>query len=335
MRIAITGASGFVGPQLLNGLARAGHSGYAIARREVRDLPPAWIWLSRECALSGGEFAKGGLPSPDWVIHLEVQHHVDAPTANDVAEFQKVNVDATRAWLQWCVRVGVKRFALFSSIKAVGQSRQCQDEFANTPPSGPYGKSKRHAEELVRSWAAESADRTALILRPAVIYGPANQANILAMVRAIDRGMFLLVGRNDNVKSIVSAKNLIAAVVHLICIASPGLALYNVVDLESYTVRDLADMMSRALGKERPPRSLPVLIARVAAAVCDSLKRVTGRSMPLTNSRLSALLETSHFTNHKLLSTGFIHPQSTEQGLEEMITWYRRTGAVAPEERRH
>ncbi len=330
MCIAITGASGFVGPRLVNDLARAGHNGYAIARREVKDLPPGWIWLSRDRALSGREFANGGLPSPDWVIHLEVKQHVDAPTADDHAEFQRVNVDATRAWLQWCDRVGVQRFTCFSTIKAVGESRHCQDEMADAPPSGPYGKSKRQAEELVRLWAAESAERTAVILRPAVIYGPANQANILAMTRAIDRGIFLLVGRNDNVKSIVSAKNLVAAVVHVIRIAGPGLALYNVVDRESYTVRDLADMMSRALGKKRGPRSLPVLIAYIAALVCEGFKRVTGRSLPLTKSRLRALLETSHFSAQK-----FIHPQSTEQGLEEMITWYRRQGARAPTERRH
>jgi hypothetical protein len=36
-------------------------------------------------------------------------------------------------------------------------------------------------------------------------------------------------------------------------------------------------------------------------------------------------LETTHFSCEKLLKSGFIHPQSTDEGLAEMVGWYQQT----------
>jgi GlcNAc-P-P-Und epimerase len=219
--------------------------------------------------------------------------------------------------------------------------------------------SKWQAEQLVREWAAEDLERSALILRPAVVYGPGNTANLFSMVDALARGRFCLVGRNDNIKSLVSLKNLCAAVVHLSPQMKPGVEVYNLVDEQSYSVRELASMMARLLGVKwngssedggqrtegrgrwtedglrssvfRLPRSLPLPVAKGIAWFGDAFTRLTGKSFPLTTSRLEALLETTHFSCEKLLATGFRHPQSTEEGIGEMVRWYRGRGKVKVE----
>jgi nucleoside-diphosphate-sugar epimerase len=75
------------------------------------------------------------------------------------------------------------------------------------------------------------------------------------MVDALAKGRFFLVGRNENVKSLVSLKNLCAAVVHLLPRMKPGVEVYNLVDARSYSVRDLASIMARDLGVKWNGRS--------------------------------------------------------------------------------
>lgn len=321
MHVAVTGASGFLGPKMISHLADNGHTGVAISRREFRELPSGWTWRSRRDALEAAESARKRL---DWIIHLEVKQHVDAPSDQDIEDFARTNVDGTRMWLKWCTKHNVRRFVHFSTIKAVGDATAMRDESAASQPSTLYGISKRDAENLVRAWAAQSRERCALILRPAVIYGPGNQANVFSMVRAIDRGMFFLVGANRNVKSLVSVANAAAAVTHLMDKASPGCEVYNIVDRESYSVRQISEMILSLLEKKGKVRTMPLPVARAAANLGYILKRLTGKSLPLTPNRLKALTETTHFDGRKLIESGFNHPQSTEEGLREMVTWYRQ-----------
>lgn len=326
MRIAVTGASGFVGPAAIRRLAAEGCHGYAISRREMGALPRGWRWVLRREALEWSGFAAGERP-PDWLVHLEVKQHVPSPTEQDRREFREVNVDGTRAWLAWCERLGVSRIAFFSTIKAVGESDRCQDESAVSEPTTDYGRSKRAGEQLVREWAAHPA-RAALILRPAVIHGPGNVANLHAMVEAIDRGRFFLCGSNDNVKSLVSLTNVCAALSFLLHRDARGAEIFNLVDPESYSVRALAAMIAEKLGRNQPP-TVPAVLLRVGAWCGDALQRITGRNMPLNGARLRALLETTHFSCARLMEAGFVHPQTTAQGLDDMITAYRVAGKGA------
>jgi nucleoside-diphosphate-sugar epimerase len=155
-----------------------------------------------------------------------------------------------------------------------------------------------------------------------VVYGPGNQANMLSLVRAIDRRRFFLIGRNENIKSLISLKNLVAAVQHLIQIPVRGAEVYYLTDAQSYSVADIARMISDVLRHERGISSLPYPLARAAAIGGDLFTRITAKSFPLTTARLKALLETTHFSSSKLQSAGFVHPQTTREGLKEMVDWY-------------
>lgn len=327
MRIVVNGASGFVGPRVIAELARSGHTGYAVSRREVMGLPQGWKWLPRAEILDGKVFHFEDHDAPQWLVHLEVKQHIEAPTEADLREFQTVNVDGTRQWLEWCDRHGVERFALFSTIKAVGDDKGVQDEAVDSGPTTPYGTSKRQAEKLVAVWAGSKAGRHAVIVRPAVIYGPGNQANVFLMVQAIDRGFFLLVGKNENVKSLVSITNVAAALSHLLKRGAAGTEIYYIVDRESYSVSEIANMLAAELGREGRMWKLPLGVARLAAEAGELFRKTTGRSLPLTRSRLKALTETTHFNCHKLLKTGFVHPQATRDGLREMVAWYKQIKA--------
>jgi len=258
--------------------------------------------------------------APDAIIHLEVKQHVPRPTAVDVAEFRSANVEGTHDWLDWAARNGVSRFVFASTIKAVAAGSGTTLEDAVPEAASPYGSSKAEAERAVRAWAAADSSRTALILRPAPVYGPGNEANLAAFVRQILAGKPCLIGRGDTKKSIVSRTNLCAAIAFAVESLGPGCHVFNVSDADTLTLAELATMIADVAGSP-PPKRIPAWIAAAAAPVGDAIERLTGRDFPLTSARLRAIRETTVFPCDRLVAAGFRHPQTTREGIADMVAW--------------
>lgn len=299
MRCVVTGASGFVGRHLLRLLTDHGHTGIATGRTPPADLPSGWTPAARS------DLLRAASRDCEAVIHLEVKQHVPRPTAVDIETFEAVNVKGAREWLAWAARNDVKRFVLASSIKAAD-------------PDGPYGESKARAEEAAKEWAATDPARSATILRPAPIYGPGNEANLAAFVRQVIAARPCLVGNGAVRKSVVSVGNVVAAIEFAAGRAEPGCAVFAVTDPATLSLRELATLIAELAGSPSP-RSIPRLLAQCAAPVGDLIAAITGREMPLTTARLRALDEESDFASDGLLAAGFQHPQTTREGLEELV----------------
>jgi len=324
MALIVTGASGFVGRGLLEWLAAAGHGGVGTGRQPPQNLPAGWRTARRGDVLSGAVQATG----IDAIIHLEVKQHVVRPTAADIKTFHEVNVAGTQDWLAWAERHDVRRFIYVSSIKAVppgdGAEQVAEnmtvDGSSQVEPDTPYGRSKALAETAVNSWAVARADRTAIILRPSPVYGPGNEANLAAFTRQVIAGKPCLIGRCDARKSIVSRTNLAAAIAFAATWPTAGCEVFNVSDRETFTLGQLADMIA-TLASAPKPRRIPRALAGGVALLGDALTALTGKEFPLTSVRMKQLLAQSVFPSTKLTSVGFQHPQTTEQGLAEMINW--------------
>ncbi len=303
MQCVVTGASGFVGQHLLRRLATHGHGGIATGRTPPADLPAGWTGVARS------DLLRDTPRDCEAVIHLEVKQHVPRPTAADAEAFEAVNVAGARDWLAWAARHGLQRFVLASSIKAAH-------------PDGPYGRSKARAEEAAREWTAADPARLATILRPAPVYGPGNEANLAAFVRQVIAGRPCLVGSGRVRKSVVSVGNVAAAIEFATSRQATGCAVFTVTDPDTLSLRDLATLIAEIAGSP-PPRSIPRLLARCAAPIGDLVATITGREMPLTTPRLRALDKESDFSSSDLVAAGFQHPQTTREGLAELVGWLR------------
>lgn len=321
MRILVTGAGGFVGRALLDRLAAAGHSGVATGRVPPSGIHPAWLAASRDDVLAGSVAEEPF----EAVIHLEVKHHVPRPRPADEEMFQRVNVEGARRWLDWATRRGVPRFVQMSSIKAARRSDQTE-RVASAAELRPqafdsiYGWSKALAEHAVNEWASAAPGRIAVILRPAPIYGPGNQANLAAFARQVIAGRPCLVGRGDVRKSVVSKHNVTAATEFVLATAPPGCGVFNVSDKEIPTMEELAATIAELSGAPRP-RRIPRALAVAVAPFGDLWTGLTGREFPLSSQRMRVMLETSVYPCDRLVAAGFRHPQTLRDGLTEMIDW--------------
>ena len=321
MEVLVTGASGFVGRGLLETLSAAGHSGTATGRTPPVGLPGGWRACSRAEILAGAV----EVPKPEGIVHLEVAQLPPRRLPSAGCDYDRVNVAGTREWLEWAAFRGVRRFVFTSSIKAAARSPGIQTEEAALDSGPTYGGSKARAEREIRLWAEAASDRSAVILRPAPVYGPGNASNLVAFARLIKAGRPCLVGRGATRKSVVSRRNLTAAILFALSFPGGGCSLFNVSDPRTLSLEELAGLIA-ALAHAPAPRRIPRFVARLAAPIGDLLATVTGRDMPMTGARLRAIDEAEDFPSDRLIAAGFVPPLTTREGLAEMLAWMDGAG---------
>ena len=161
MKVAVTGASGFVGRAVVEALARAGHHPVAITRGQSGDLLTADLApLSEGC---------------DAVVNCAARVHVmqreDPATAQRA--FHAMNADLPVRMATAAKECGVQRFVQLSSVAAISSMSPTRAPIGDdsiAQPESPYGRSKRAADDAL---AAISDDAMAIVsLRPPAIYGP-------------------------------------------------------------------------------------------------------------------------------------------------------------------
>lgn len=308
--VLITGGTGFVGSALLAALqGRTVH-------RTVRQ-PPA-------NPLPGDTIIGDIGPNTDWraalqditcLVHLAARTHVlDEHSADTLAAYRQINVEATRHLAQLAATAGVRRFVFLSSIKVNGEST-AERPFTSgdTPqPLDAYGISKREAEDVLRRIGADTGMEI-VILRPPLVYGPGVKGNFLRLLQAVARGTPLPLARICNQRSLVYVGNLAEAIIT--CIDAPDAAgkTYLVSDGEDVSTPGLIRKLAAALGK--PPRLLPCppALLRCAANLFGkqaAVMRLTG-SLAVDSSALRQEL-------------GWQPRYSLDQGLNATARWYHQ-----------
>ncbi|MEZ5512880.1 MAG: NAD(P)-dependent oxidoreductase [Steroidobacteraceae bacterium] len=322
MRILVTGGSGFIGRCLVEELAKAGHE--LVNLDLCRPEWPAPFARSFIGDVRDRELVREAMSGCSAVFHLAAAHHdvgIDVPTYFDV------NENGTRVLLDVMDKQDVLELCFVSSVAVYGQSTDEPDECSPTFPTLPYGASKLAAEKVAREWAATDPKRSALVLRPAVVFGPHNFANMYALIRQLHSRRFVQVGSGFNQKSMCHVDNLVAAMLYLWNQRRTGTRTFNYVDKPDLASRQITDVILDALG-QRPSRlRIPIGLALAAIAPVDFLGRMIGRDFPISGLRIRKFANSrTVFDSSAIFRTGFVAPLSLEDGLRSMVNWYLGEG---------
>jgi nucleoside-diphosphate-sugar epimerase len=171
--IVVTGASGFVGRHLLDGIKECFHV-YGIARRSQSQSGvaphPNITWSQVDITEPGPvasafEWIRSQGPI-DALIHLAAYYDF---TGRNSPEYQRTNVDGLGHVLEACRRFGLERFIFASSVAACRFPAPGHSVTEATPPDAdhPYARSKKAGEAMVR--AAASSIPTCIV-RFAALY---------------------------------------------------------------------------------------------------------------------------------------------------------------------
>ncbi|MBB4863678.1 nucleoside-diphosphate-sugar epimerase [Pseudomonas nitritireducens] len=280
-----------------------------VAVRDSASALPDRVEVFRIDGLSATQPWGDALRGVDVIIHAAARVHVmEEQSADPLAAFRAVNVEATRQLARQAIEAGVKRLVFVSSIKVNGEETAPGRPFtADAPaaPQDPYGQSKREAEEALFELAARS-DLEVVVVRPPLVYGPGVKANFASLMGALQRRLPLPFASIDNRRSLVARDNLVDLL--LLCARHPQAAgqIFLAGDGEDLSTAQLCRRLSLALGVR--PRLLPV-----PPAALRLLGRLSGRSAQVQ--RLLGSLQVDISVARERL--GWTPPVAVDQALRE------------------
>lgn len=288
LEVLITGATGFVGINLIPYLNNHG--------------------IGTEALTRSGLSANVKFDNKDAIIHLAGKAH-DIKKASNPEEYYNVNFDLTRKLYDIFLKSDAKKFIFISSVKAAADSIEgiLSEEYIPNPQTD-YGKSKLMAEEYIQSQPLP-VGKSYYILRPCMIHGPGNKGNLNLLYNFIQKGVPYPLASFENKRSFLSIENLCFIISNLIDGEIPS-GIYNIADDESLSTSEVVRILATSL--DRKPRlwAIPSGLINGLARMGDMLK------LPLNTERLNKLTEDYVISNEKIkkaLKTKL--PISSQEGL--------------------
>lgn len=320
MRILVTGSSGFIARFLIPELAKRGHQVIGIDKRRGGEFGDYFRFTHAN--ICNDSAIEAAMRDVDLIFHLAAEHK-DFGVSD--ALYHETNVEGTAKLLRYAGQHGVRRVVFYSSVAVYGDSPIPTQEELVPNPQGPYGKTKLLAEGLIENWARNDRDRQAVILRPTVVFGPFNYANMYRLIESVARRKYIGVGSGRNIKSVAYVENVTAATLFLMDRMEDGVQIYNYADSPHLTTQELIRSIAANLEVTVLPVRIPKPVALACAFPFDIIAKTTGVDLPLTAKRIHKFTSPTHHLAERIRTRGFVPTYGLEQGIGTTVAWYRAT----------
>jgi uncharacterized protein YbjT (DUF2867 family) len=292
MRVFLTGASGYVGGEILEKLLAHGHTVTALEHRR----PPA----PRE----GVTTMPGDIRDPaslhdamagcEAVIHL-VGIIVERPLRG--ITFERIHLQGTVNVLEAARKRGIRRYIHMSAL--------------GTRPGAAavYHQTKWAAEEAVR---ASGLDWT--IFRPSLVAGRKNE--VIKMLSGVLRfaPVFPIFGDGRYKFSPIPVGDLAEAFVRSLAMPETVGKIYEAGGREAIPYKEMVRLIAAAAGRRPLLLHVPAGLMRAVVPVAQYLP-----GFPLTKEQLTMLLEGNDCDGGPFLETFGLHPVTFAEGLREWV----------------
>lgn len=279
-KIAIIGASGFVGKHLTKTLINGGFNVVPMVRK-IKNVPLDYHPFEIGDILKRKNYEGVFHGITSIVFTVARTHHLNEDGVEFDDIYKRMNCDVMLRVARSAYAQGVKRFIFLSSVKVLGEASSVNAPLKyNTEPKpeGPYGRSKLIAENMLLEFAS-IRDFDVVIIRPPLIYGPGVKGNLKQILRALRMRIplpFLRISKNR--RSMVSLQNLCSLITECIINPSARNQIFMVKDSKDYSTCAIVKLVARNEGIKPILFPLPQLIIHI---LFISLKRrnLLGRLM--------------------------------------------------------
>ncbi len=332
MKCFVTGASGFVGANLVAVLNAAGHEVRALLRpnADLRGLAGAEFEpvpgdLNDRAALAAG------LRGCDWCFHVAASYHL---WLADYAPMYRANVDGTRAVIEEAWRAGCRRIVYTSTVGCIGLPKPDAtgrilptDEttpVAESQMSNHYKVSKWRAEVVAREFAAKGAP--VVIVNPSAPVGlrdvkptPTGQVIVDFLNRALPA--YMETGLNY-----VHVRDV--AMGHLLAAERGRVGERYILGHTdgNWTMQQALAVLAELTGVRAPTWRVPYGLAWFGAVLNEGLSKVTGKppKAPLGGVRMAKY--TMFFNPAKAVRELGLPQTPPRQALADAVEWFRVNG---------
>lgn len=314
----IFGGAGYIGVRLARHLSANGWRDIVLAdiKLPTEDAPSGVEYI--QCDVRQSIVEQVGERRADWIFNFAAIHR---EPGHRFEEYFDTNLPGARNICGYANRVECTNLLFTSSIAVYGEITMPVDESARTYPDTGYGISKLCAELIHETWQKADAGRRLIIVRPGVVYGPGDPGNILRMIRAIQKGIFVMPGDGQVRKSYAYIYGLLDSMEFMMSRAERYLC-YNYVEKATDTLAELVASVTGELGIRRARARVPtpVLVALARAA-----QLATGGRSPIHPVRVRKAAQSTHIIPGELLRLGFNFKYDFRKSLRHWMS-------VAPED---
>lgn len=320
MKVLITGSNGFMGSKLMWFLQEKGMEVHGIDRN------PVCIEKKHPNTILGDiryPEQMDKCPAADLIIHCAASKH-DFGISKE--EYYSHNEHGTRVLMDFATRRGIDSVIYYSTVSVYGHQDVPCDESFSFDPNTVYGSSKLAGEFVINDWLAADNTRMAVYLRPTVIYGDHNYANMYNLFNTLHKYPWLSIGHGEHIKSIVARTNLVDMTWFVMQNLKPGVQVYNCTDEPQIILRELMLMIASTPGFRMPRVEIPLERALIIGRGFDFLGRILHRDLPVNSDRLKKLCTSTHYLSRKIREAGYVQQHSIEEEIRKMARWYMQEG---------
>jgi len=319
VRVAVTGASGFIGAHLAAALAARGDRARCLLRpASDRSRLPAGVEPVVAADLGDAAALERLVRGCDAVVHLAGLTRSWTPR-----ELYRVNRAGTAALCAALARVhpAVGQLVLVSSQAAAGPSCRSRPRREEDPPAPvtAYGRSKLAAERVRH----RHPELPITVIRPPAVYGPGDR-DIFAYFRLVRAGLRPELVPSGRL-SMMYVGNLVDAL--LLALERPqhaGQRVFHVADRGVVTMSEVAQWIAAAYG--RPTWRVPVPQAALAMAGLPlaAAGRLLRRDLLLSRDKLREIAQPAWTlaTGRIKAELGYQPRVGTRSGVRHTALWY-------------
>lgn len=319
--VLVTGATGFVGCNLVEALLQRGYRVTCLVR-ETSD--------TRFIRRQGVQLVVGDINDRESIsqaaagVHV-VYHLAGLIKAPGRKQYLKVNQAGTHLLLETLAAMApnLTRFVHMSSLAAVGPSIAgvCLNEKDTPNPISWYGESKLLSEQAVLAF---SNAFPVTILRPSAVYGPYDRETLLAF-RMVKRGCLLTPGRFIRRFSLVHVHDLATACIQAGEETTATGSVYFISRTEIYTWDAIGREIARVLGKQYRQIAFPQWLAETVGRIGDLWTTLTGKAATLNSQKVKELLQQFWLCDSSKARSelNFSPTVDLARGINETVRWYQ------------
>ena len=328
MNYLITGATGFMGPYLLQKLTADGHS----CRCLVRPGNQHKIHKTDNIEIVTGDVTRpetltGIADGMDRLLHLATLGHMSNYTVTEDM-FYAINTQGTLNIMKEAQRAGIAKIVHCSTVAAMGICDEIPaTEKTPCNPHHPYGRSKLQAEIEVRKMVMED-NLPACIVRFSMVYGPGDPRDILKLTRMAKKGLFPKVGSRPKLTPLIHVRDAVDGLLLACEKGTPG-DIYLLTNKQSEPFDGIREIIQEALGLKKRAIYVPERLALAAAEIIEKTFMLLDKTPPVSRKNIESTLADRVFSIEKAhKELGFTPKIDPAQGLHDTVLWYKEKGWV-------
>ena len=333
MKCFVTGASGFIGSNLVHELVAQGHRVKALLRPN-----------SDERGLDGVEFERvtgdvldrklleREIEGCDWCFHVAASYHL---WMRDYAPMYEVNVDGTRNVLEAAGKVGCRRIVYTSTVGCVGLPRKVNGRFTPTTELDAISNEQLTNHYKCSKWQAECLavklvhnGLPIIIVNPTAPIGPRDVKPTPTGRLIVDFLNRKLPAYVDTGLNWVHVRDVAAG--HVLAAEKGGIGERYILGNQegNWTMKEALAALAEITGIPAPKVRIPYRVALAAAQVDEMLSVFTRKPprAPLAGVRMARYK--MWFNPAKAIRVLQLPQTPPRQAFTDAVDWFRANGYV-------